>query len=344
MRVVAYQGLKDYKNAAASLESVIKSGLLPAAEMQPRQKAVALLYYQAGDKVHFVEAASAYIQKYGYEESLVRLLAANAVDAKNFQEAARYSRQLIDAEVKQGKKPDEELLKVLLAAADQKKDPDALFDAYSLMLKYYPRPEYWQQLVQRTKVEPGFDSGNYGLDIYRVLTGAGIPVGPEERAAWAEEAFLKGLPGEAAKVLEDGYKIHQLGVGPKADRQQRLLDEAHERVAKDKPTLPGLEQEAKASPNGQVSVATGEAYMSYGENAKAAELLAAGLNKKGVTNINAAKLHLGIAQYKAGNADAARKTWATITGKDGSARLAKIWTLVSQTNPRPASAGGAAAP
>jgi hypothetical protein len=43
-----------------------------------------------------------------------------------------------------------------------------------------------------------------------------------------------------------------------------------------------------------------------------------------------AKLRLGIAQFRAGDAAAARKTWAEIEGENGAAWLARCWTAISK--------------
>jgi predicted negative regulator of RcsB-dependent stress response len=73
--------------------------------------------------------------------------------------------------------------------------------------------------------------------------------------------------------------------------------------------------------------------MSAGDYAKAVELLQKGL-EKGQLEPGAEeliKLRLGIAQFKAGHKDAARKTWSEIKGDNGSAWLARVWTAISKT-------------
>ena len=42
------------------------------------------------------------------------------------------------------------------------------------------------------------------------------------------------------------------------------------------------------------------------------------------------KLRLGIAQFKAGQKEEARKTWSEIKGDNGSAWLARVWTAISK--------------
>jgi predicted negative regulator of RcsB-dependent stress response len=72
--------------------------------------------------------------------------------------------------------------------------------------------------------------------------------------------------------------------------------------------------------------------MAAGDYAKAVELLQKGLEKGSLEPGTAelVKLRLGIAQFKAGNEEAARKTWSEVKGDNGSAWLAKVWTAISK--------------
>ena len=76
----------------------------------------------------------------------------------------------------------------------------------------------------------------------------------------------------------------------------------------------------------------GEAHMSYGDYPKAIEVLQAALTKGIASPEEAAfaRLHLGIAQYRAGQADAARATWAEVKSDNGATVLAQNWTLISK--------------
>ena len=42
------------------------------------------------------------------------------------------------------------------------------------------------------------------------------------------------------------------------------------------------------------------------------------------------RLHLGIAQYRAGQKDAAQATWAEVKSDNGAGMLAKNWTIISK--------------
>ena len=79
----------------------------------------------------------------------------------------------------------------------------------------------------------------------------------------------------------------------------------------------------------------GEAYLTYGEYEKAAEVLQTALDK-GVGDAGKAdvtRLHLGIAQLRMGNKDAARATWAAVKADNGATELAQSWILISKVMP-----------
>ena len=76
----------------------------------------------------------------------------------------------------------------------------------------------------------------------------------------------------------------------------------------------------------------GENYYTAGDYKKAVELIEKGI-AKGQLEPGAhayAQLHLGMAQYKAGQKDAARKTWAEVKADNGAGWLARAWTAISK--------------
>ena len=76
----------------------------------------------------------------------------------------------------------------------------------------------------------------------------------------------------------------------------------------------------------------GEAMMSHGDNAQAIDLIKKGI-ERGISDpgeLDMAKLHLGIAQFRSGDKEAARTTWAEVKADNGAGALARNWVLISQ--------------
>jgi hypothetical protein len=136
----------------------------------------------------------------------------------------------------------------------------------------------------------------------------------------------RGMPGEAVAVLQPISA--ELSAPAKA-----TLTNAQEMAKADKPGLSKEEKDTLAKGTGEQIAGLGEAFMTYGDYPKAVELIQAGVTK-GIPDANKAdlaKLHLGIAQYRAGQKDAAQATWAGVKSDNGTAVLARAWTMISKT-------------
>ena len=64
-----------------------------------------------------------------------------------------------------------------------------------------------------------------------------------------------------------------------------------------------------------------------GQGAKGVQLMQQGIVKGGIKRADDAKLHLGIAQSAAGDNAKALATFKGVAGNDGSADLARLWSL-----------------
>ncbi|HEV7692187.1 MAG TPA: hypothetical protein VGO52_15230, partial [Hyphomonadaceae bacterium] len=163
------------------------------------------------------------------------------------------------------------------------------------------------------------------IDIYRAAMAAGVKLAPNELDAYASETVNKGLPGEAVAALEP-VKAELTATA------QATLANAGKKAAEDKAGLAKDEKNTLAKGTGETIANLGEAYMTYGDNAKAIELMKAGL-AKGIADAGKAdivKLHLGIAQNRSGDKAGAQATWAEIKADNGAAVLAKMWTTISK--------------
>src|SRR5690606_36785737 len=141
-------------------------------------------------------------------------------------------------------------------------------------------------------------------------------------------AARRGLPQEAVDILAPA-----IGSGELTDNdEQENLANAKVQIVEVKP---GLDEESKAVvAEGDTSVVASivEVHMNYGDNAKAAEVLKAAIDK-GISDAgeaDLARLHLGIAQYCMGDKAGAQATWSTIKADNGAAVFVQNWTLISK--------------
>ena len=78
---------------------------------------------------------------------------------------------------------------------------------------------------------------------------------------------------------------------------------------------------------GEALVNLGFAWATAGQAAKGVPLMEQGVAKGGLRRPDETQLHLGIALWMAGRKDDALKALAAVGGTDGSAALARVWSL-----------------
>ena len=94
------------------------------------------------------------------------------------------------------------------------------------------------------------------------------------------------------------------------------------KVAADKASLPGAEKSALAAAAARPAMVTGDAYLGYGEYAKAAALYRAALTKSGADK-DLINLRLGIALARSGDKAGATAAFNAVSGSR--AAVAKLW-------------------
>ena len=198
-------------------------------------------------------------------------------------------------------------------------------------VELYPSNFNWlgsAQLVRRF--------GNYGpnetIDLFRLMMRSGAfdndpkLVGNEYRE-YIQTADPRRLPGEVIKAIDKGTAAGALS-GPFVTESRAL---AAGRLTTDKASLPAAAARAASSSSGVDALSTGDAYLNYGDAAKAEALYAMALTKSGVDK-DRVLTRLGIAQYDQGNYAGARANFKQVGGTR--APLARLWlALVNSKSP-----------
>jgi len=140
-------------------------------------------------------------------------------------------------------------------------------------------------------------------------------------------ALQAGNPAEAIKIIDQGYKKGALGTGSDAPRHQRLKDLAAKTQAEFDAKQAAEEAEAVKNKDADALAAMGYALVSAGKADKGLPLMEQAVKLGTGKNPEAIKLHYGIAQSIAGKKSAALSTLKSVKGTDGTADLARYWTL-----------------
>jgi hypothetical protein len=330
MRASIAQQSGDTTTAARLFADLLASGKVPPGEQLKLIQAEIGIAYQQKNYANAISWLQRYIKAGGSSPEMRDLLISAYYQNNDFANAAKLESQEVAAEVHARQIPKETQLQ-LLARCQQNLHDNAGFENTMVMLvTYYPKPDYWANLVHNVEVSPGF-SDRLTLDLDRLKMAQGTITKPQDLMEMAELSLQGPLPGEAKAVLDQGFTAGTLGTGPEAARQQRLRALVEKTYKSELVDMPKREAEAQGNHDGNALVSLGEEYASYGNYAKGIPLIEAGVAKGELRHPEDTKLHLGLAYYNSGNKAKAVQVLKTVGGKDGTAGLARLWVLFINT-------------
>ena len=320
--------LKDNAMIEQSLEGAIASGKLSADEEAKFRRNLGAMALQRQD--------------YGKAQAeFERLIAMNPNDPSLLVEIAELQRrqgqnqkavatlqQGIATQEKAGGKADESWYRRALAIAYDSKLPAEITSTSEALVRAYPSPTNWRDVLVIYRDTTRFDDqGN--LDILRLMRANSALAGERDYAEYAETAALRGYPGEAKAVIEDG--IAKGALKSTTPFVKEVLASVNPKIAGDKASLPGLEKEARAAANGRAALGTADAFLGYGEYAKAADLYKVALQKG---NVDAATVNtrLGFSLGKSGDKAGGQAALAAVTTPPR-AQLAKFYLIWLNNQP-----------
>jgi hypothetical protein len=237
---------------------------------------------------------------------------------------ARDAGAAVAAAEQAGRRPDEGDLLRLADAQQRTGNTNGYVGTLEKLVTYYPKKDYWTAYLGRLQRKSGF-ADRFALDVMRLKLAVGALGKTDEYMEMAQLALQAGLPSEAVRIVEQGYKAGALGSGAEATRHQRLRDLALKQEAQLKADIAQQAEAAAAEKSGDDLVKVGFAYASMGQADKGAALIQKGISKGGLRRPEDAKLRLGQAQAQAGQKAAAAQTLRSVKGHDGVAEIAHLW-------------------
>jgi tetratricopeptide (TPR) repeat protein len=321
---------KKFNEAAPVFERMINSGFLPPEQVDDRTKTVAQLYFQMKDYRKSAEWSKKWLDKHPNNEEMAVLLGQSYYLLNDYKNAATTMMNVANNAEKAGQVPKENWLQIVLSSQFKLDNKDGIGDALKKMVRYYPKDEYWENLLDIYRRKDSSDRVTLGY--YRLMNEVGVLKEKGDYVEMAQLAMDAGVPGEAQQIVEKGVQNGVLKSDDKTEqgRYDRLLNGAKKQAATDQASLPQLAKEAEKATQGQADVALGQAYLSYGKYDEAIGALQRGIRKGSVTDADEANISLGIAYLKKGQKDQARQAFKAV--KDGSkwSDLAELWTIRSQ--------------
>ena len=319
----ANAGEKKYAESAVELEKLNDSPCMSDTDKLDNYKLLTQVYYQLDDYPKVIDFGNRALAA-GAPADFALFVGQGYYLTKDFENAAKTMKDVVAKLEAQGQPPGEQNLRMIHGSCTKLGDAACVAEQGEKLVKYYPKPEYWQNVVV-SMMKPD-TTDNQMLNIMRLALEVGAMTTSDQFIEMAEIALNAGLPGEAISAIEAGKAKNVFKESRKAD-VEKLLERAKLAAANDKKALARDESSAQANAQGNLDVKVGSAHLSYGDTAKAIEALTRGIAKGGVRNADEAAILLGIAHLKAGNKPEAAKAFQSVNKDPTLTHVAKLWLL-----------------
>lgn len=314
----------DKDTAVKAFEAVVSSGRVNGAQKLQMYEALGDTYYSMNNLQKASTWFGRYLSEGGEDPNVKKLMTQISFQSGDCAKVSKDINANVRADEKAGHAPAESDLQMLANCV--KNDKTAYVSALEKLTTYYPKKEYWKDLLNRLPARPGY-SERLVLDMYRLKQELGQITTLDDYMEMSQLALQAQLPAEAQKIIDQGYKAGIFGVGPEAARHQRLKDMAARNAAADQKAMAKNIQDAQNADEGTGLVNIGFAYVTAGQYQKGIDLMNQGIAKDKLSHPDDAKLHLGIATLWAGKKSEAVKILKTVQGTDGTADLARYWII-----------------
>ncbi len=321
-------GLKDdNKLRQKGLQAMLDSGLVPAEKVADYSYYVGNFAFVAKDYAAAIPALTRAVQGNVADEIAAQQLAESYVATGKPGDGLNALKLAVDVRTAAAGVVPGAWYSRAVSIAYKAKLSQQVIDWSLLMVKNDPSTFNWLGAGQSIR-----DYGNFtaqeSLDLGRLLMRSGgfkneKKYVSREYVEYIQSADPRRLPAEVVKVAEAGIAA---GVLSSSDVFVKdALTQARGRLPADQASLPTLERDARAANASAVTaMAAGDAFLSYGNAAKAADLFRIALGKPGVDTPRILT-RLGIAQSDLGQYAEAQATFAKVEGQRKP--LAQLWSI-----------------
>lgn len=315
--------LKDYKSAVAVYETMLAKGQFKKEEEPKRILNMTQIYFALQNYPKAIELGERYLKVAGFDAEMVRQIAQAYYLQNDFARAEVYAKRLIDSQ-KQAK-PEEDWLKLLMSSQHkQNKRADVVLTLEKL-LELYPNQQYWSDMFTYMLQGTSF-SDRQSIMYLRLVQQTGM-LQPDEYIEMAELSLANTNPGDAKRILEEGFAKGLLGKNESKERDLKLLNLAKTQAAEDLKLLPSIEKEAAAKPTGEALVKIGEAWLGHGQYENAVAAFSKGLAKGGVADKDDVNIDLGIAYLGLGKSQEAIQSFKNVSPSSKLALMSRLWAI-----------------
>jgi hypothetical protein len=313
---------KDTKIQRRGLEAMLASGKVAPADAPRLQYYLGQFAFDSKDYATARTALGAAVQA-GFTENDVDALLAEAYLSDNqVPQGLTMLKQAIDKRNATPNKAPAGWYRRGLGAAYKAQQVDKAAEFAMGLVGAYPTADNWAGAITVVR-EIGKYPAQETLDLMRLMDRTKSYAEERDYIEYIQAADARRLPGEVIRVLDAGKASGKLRANDPFIVEARTV--ATGRLAADRASLPTLERDGRAA-NASAVTATGaaDAFLSYGEAAKAEVLYTMALNKPGAEK-DRILTRLGIAQLDQGKHAEAQASFGKVTG--ARRNIAQLWAL-----------------
>ncbi|MEO7775021.1 MAG: hypothetical protein ABIT36_13410 [Steroidobacteraceae bacterium] len=316
-----------FADAITALESNLRSGLASTSEKNQINKQLLPMYYGQKNYAKTIEIGQTLIAAGAADDGTYSAISQSYEKQGKLGEAIKFVKERLAASAARGAKPSENDLLLLLDYQRRLKDDKGEADTFQRLVSYYPKSDYWLNIIQSIKNAPG-NSDQLTLQIFRLMRSTNTLTRPADITEMAQLAKEQNSAGEALGVLDQAIKAKVFTEEREQASSGRLMASLTKQVADDRAKI---EAEAGAAKTGDQLVVVGQRYYGLAEYDKAVDALKRGITAGGltVTTPEDAQMLIGIAQLRAQkNADAAA-AFKAVKGNPKFVKLANLWGIIA---------------
>ncbi len=273
----AANAAKDEAGMGTALEAMIATGVFPQDQLSTAYTTLGKVKY---NQKQFPQAIAAFqkaieLQPTNTEASTL-LSQTKSVTATPAEAIAELQKAIAQGSANGGKPP-EDVFKRAISVAYRAKMP-VVQDLSRQWVAAYPSATNWRDALGIYRQMNNVDDQTT-LDLFRLARAAKAMNGEGDYDRYAYAALMKGYPGEAKVVLDEG--IAAGAVDPKKSPFKEMIQQATQKSAGEEATLDAAASKALAGGTAKSALTTGDLLYGYGRFDKAAELYRAALKRPG---------------------------------------------------------------
>jgi uncharacterized protein HemY len=315
-----YYSREDYAKALQAYENVVKQADIPLAMEVNTKFTIAQLYFvqeqwQKGInallewfKVTETPNANAYV-----------LLSQGYYQIKDYDKALLNVEKAISMYLAKDKIPKEQWYNLARFLYFEKDDVGKTVDTLEILLKYYPKKQYWVQLSHMYGEQK---KESQQLSAMETAYVQGMLDKGTEQTNMAYLYLNGDVPYKAAKVMGQGIKNKSI---EGTSKNYEILGNSWRQAQEIAKAIPAMEQAAAKSDKGELYARLGNVYLDSDQYKKAISSINKGLSRGGVKRPDSARLVLGMAYFNVKQYDKAREAFKAAGRDERSAKYASQW-------------------